>query len=153
MIMSQLDPRLERVFAEAIDIADIAERAAFVERACRGEEALQREVETLLEANSGAGDFMSFALIVDAAKAAPSEKPGDRIGRYKLLEVIGEGGFGVVWMAEQEEPVRRKVALKIIKLGMDTRHVVGRFEAERQALAMMDHPNSLLAKLCWHTRV
>ena len=83
---------------------------------------------------------MSFALIADAAKAAPSEKPGDHIGRYKLLEVIGEGGFGVVWMAEQEEPVRRKVALKIIKLGMDTRQVVARFEAERQALAIMEHP-------------
>jgi serine/threonine protein kinase len=70
-----------------------------------------------------------------------SEKPGDRIGRYKLLQEIGEGGFGVVYMAEQEEPVRRRVALKIIKLGMDTRQVIARFEAERQALALMDHPN------------
>ena len=69
------------------------------------------------------------------------EQPGARIGRYKLLEQIGEGGFGVVWMAEQEEPVRRRVALKIIKPGMDTREVVARFEAERQALAMMEHPN------------
>src|SRR5204863_6505911 len=70
-----------------------------------------------------------------------SEGPGSKIGRYKLLEQIGEGGFGVVFMAEQETPVRRTVALKIIKLGMDTRQVVARFEAERQALAMMDHPN------------
>src|SRR5436190_16532822 len=70
-----------------------------------------------------------------------SEKPGDRIGRYRLLQEIGHGGCGVVYMAEQEEPVRRKVALKVIKLGMDTRQVVARFEAERQALAMMDHPN------------
>jgi serine/threonine-protein kinase len=69
------------------------------------------------------------------------EQPGAMIGRYKLLEHIGEGGFGVVFMAEQIEPVRRKVALKIIKLGMDTRQVVARFEAERQAVAMMDHPN------------
>src|SRR5207253_666771 len=69
------------------------------------------------------------------------EKPGDRIGRYKLLEKIGEGGCGVVYMAEQEEPVRRRVALKVIKLGMDTEAVIARFEAERQALAMMDHPN------------
>src|SRR5205809_405740 len=71
----------------------------------------------------------------------PTETSGTRIGRYKLLEQIGEGGFGVVWMAEQEEPVRRRVALKIIKLGMDTREAVARFEAERQALALMDHPN------------
>src|SRR5437660_793221 len=70
-----------------------------------------------------------------------TEKPGDRIGRYKLLQEIGEGGCGVVYMAEQEEPVRRRVALKVIKLGMDTRSVIARFEAERQALAMMDHPN------------
>ena len=72
---------------------------------------------------------------------ALSERPGQTIGRYKLLEEIGEGGMGVVYMAEQREPVRRKVALKIIKPGMDTREVVARFEAERQALAMMDHPN------------
>src|SRR5258708_4485740 len=70
-----------------------------------------------------------------------AEKPGDRIGRYKLLQQIGEGGCGVVYMAEQDEPVRRRVALKIIKLGMDTKSVIARFEAERQALAMMDHPN------------
>src|SRR6185436_16653063 len=71
----------------------------------------------------------------------PTELSGDHIGRYKLLEKIGEGGCGVVYMAEQEEPVRRRVALKVIKLGMDTRSVIARFEAERQALAMMDHPN------------
>ncbi len=69
------------------------------------------------------------------------EKPGDKIGRYKLLQQIGEGGCGVVYMAEQEEPIRRRVALKVIKLGMDTRQVIARFEAERQALALMDHPN------------
>src|SRR6185295_13635005 len=73
--------------------------------------------------------------------ALKAEEAGDRIGRYKLLQQIGEGGFGVVWMAEQEVPVRRRVALKIIKLGMDTKQVIARFEAERQALAMMDHPN------------
>src|SRR5450631_59038 len=70
-----------------------------------------------------------------------TEKPGDRIGRYKLLERIGEGGCGVVYVAEQTEPVRRRVAIKVIKLGMDTKQVIARFEAERQALAMMDHPN------------
>jgi len=75
------------------------------------------------------------------AQVVVSEKPGDHIGRYKLLEKIGEGGCGIVYMAEQTEPVRRRVALKIIKLGMDTRQVVARFEAERQGLALMDHPN------------
>src|SRR6266513_1600222 len=70
-----------------------------------------------------------------------AEKPGDRIGHYKLLQQIGEGGCGVVYMAEQDKPVRRRVALKIIKLGMDTKQVIARFEAERQALALMDHPN------------
>src|SRR6266849_3016121 len=76
-----------------------------------------------------------------ALAVSVTEKPGDRIGRYKLLEKIGEGGCGMVYMAEQEEPVRRRVALKVIKLGMDTRQVIARFEAERQALALMDHPN------------
>ena len=79
--------------------------------------------------------------IILPATVAASENPGDKIGRYKLLQEIGEGGMGTVWMAEQEEPVRRRVALKVIKLGMDTKQVIGRFEAERQALALMDHPN------------
>src|SRR5882762_8272580 len=76
-----------------------------------------------------------------AVSVTPIEKPGDHIARYKLLEQIGEGGFGVVYVAEQREPVKRRVALKIVKLGMDTRQVVARFEAERQALALMEHPN------------
>jgi serine/threonine protein kinase len=75
------------------------------------------------------------------AEAVPDEALGQTLGRYKLLEKIGEGGFGAVYVAEQKEPVKRRVALKIIKLGMDTRQVVARFEAERQALALMDHPN------------
>src|ERR1035441_3077328 len=79
--------------------------------------------------------------IAPLPETSPSEKPGDRIGHYKLLQQIGEGGMGTVWMAEQAEPVRRKVALKVVKLGMDTKQVVARFEAERQALALMDHPN------------
>src|SRR5207249_3060064 len=77
----------------------------------------------------------------DVVNLRLTEKPGDKIGRYKLLQQIGEGGCGVVYMAEQEEPVRRRVALKVIKLGMDTKSVIARFEAERQALALMDHPN------------
>jgi len=79
--------------------------------------------------------------VKETAAETASERPGDRIGRYKLLQKLGEGGMGAVWMAEQEEPVRRKVALKVIKLGMDTKAVIARFEAERQALALMDHPN------------
>src|ERR1043166_6415408 len=88
-----------------------------------------------------AGEAPGGTLEVSLDRAATAEKPGDRIGHYKILQQIGEGGCGVVYMAEQDEPVRRRVALKVIKLGMDTRHVIARFEAERQALAMMDHPN------------
>ena len=100
---------------------------------------MRAEVESLLAANEQAGGFMVAQAV--SVPMPPTEKAGDRIGRYKLLEQIGEGGFAVVWMAEQEEPVRRRVALKIIKLGMDTKEVVARFEAERQALAMMEHPH------------
>ena len=96
-----------------------------------GGDSLQHPAST--EADTGVAGDHGFPSI--------AERLGARIGRYKLLEQIGEGGFGVVWMAEQEEPVRRRVALKIIKPGMDTREVVARFEAERQALAMMEHPN------------
>src|SRR5512137_2805317 len=119
--MGNLDPRLENIFAQALDIAEAKDRAAFVERACGGDETLRQEVEALLRADQGAGHFMRATQVVGSANSIPSEQAGDRIGRYKLLEQIGEGGFGVVWMAEQEEPVRRRVALKIIKLGMDTR--------------------------------
>ena len=87
------------------------------------------------------GAALASSPVTAAQPTIPSEKPGDRIGRYKLLQQIGEGGGGVVYMAEQEEPVRRRVALKVIKLGMDTKSVIARFEAERQALALMDHPN------------
>ena len=93
-----------------------------------------------MDADEGESDFLKITRIIRPA-ILPTEKPGDRIGRYNLLEQIGEGGCGVVYMAGQEEPVRRRVALKVIKLGMDTRQVIARFEAERQALAMMDHPN------------
>src|SRR5436190_6296004 len=98
---------------------------------------MRTRIERLLHAHD-AGEFME--LDKQFARLKP-EEVGDRIGNFKLLQQIGEGGFGVVWMAEQERPVRRRVALKIIKLGMDTREVIARFEQERQALAMMDHPN------------
>jgi len=131
----------ETLLAAALEITGGAERRAYLDRACAGNETLRQEVESLLAANEQAGVFMSAQAANPTLQLLPTEKAGDRIGRYKLLEQIGEGGFGVVWMAEQEEPVRRRVALKIIKLGMDTKEVVARFEAERQALAMMEHPN------------
>src|SRR5262245_15238275 len=90
---------------------------------------------------ASSGDSITGAATTELLPPLLLEKPGDRIGRYKLLQQIGEGGCGVVYMADQEEPVRRRVALKVIKLGMDTKQVIARFEAERQALALMDHPN------------
>src|ERR1044071_6184193 len=124
------------------------ERAAYLERVCAGDAALRQRVEELLRASEEPCDCLAGPDAVPTGldgtgrfSLAPTEKAGDRIGRYKLLQQIGEGGCGVVYMAEQEEPVRRRVALKVIKLGMDTKSVVARFEAERQALALMDHPN------------
>ena len=123
------------------------ERAAFLERACAGKPELRQQVEALIDAHERASDFMEkspteFHLTSTARIELPlAQKPGDTIGRYKLLQQIGEGGCGIVYMAEQEVPVRRRVALKVIKLGMDTKEVIARFEAERQALALMDHPN------------
>ncbi len=134
-------PHPRDLFLEALDKPTPAERAAFLDGACRGDAALRRAVEVLL-ANHHEDSFLEApALSVPASITPPSEQPGQRIGHYKLLQQIGEGGFGVVWMAEQEQPVRRRVALKIIKLGMDTKEVIARFEQERQALAMMEHPN------------
>jgi serine/threonine protein kinase len=124
-----------------------AERAAFLEQACAGDAILRQQVEALLQSHEQAESFLEappagldFKRTVRVGIPL-TEKPGDKIGRYKLLQQIGEGGCGVVYMAEQEEPVRRRVALKVIKLGMDTKSVIARFEAERQALALMDHPN------------
>ena len=138
----------QTLFAEALQRAMPEARAAYLDDACGTDHALRRRVEDLLRAAGNAGDFLEqpptgLAGETDSAALVRefSENPGDRIDRYKLLEKIGEGGCGTVYMAEQEEPVRRRVALKIIKLGMDTRSVVARFEAERQALALMDHPN------------
>src|SRR5579883_2551738 len=130
-------------------------RGAYLQGACADDAALRVRIEDLLGVHERAGGFMETSGLSAQASPnetaapgaatsfaiVPSEKPADRIGRYKLLEQIGEGGCGVVYMAEQEEPVRRRVALKVIKLGMDTKSVIARFEAERQALALMDHPN------------
>ncbi|MGO9470499.1 MAG: WD40 repeat domain-containing serine/threonine-protein kinase [Isosphaeraceae bacterium] len=133
----------EELFHQALALSLPEERAAYLERACAGNRALRESIEALLKANEGASGFLSRpAPGLAAGSGQPvQEAPGTVIGRYKLLEQIGEGGMGVVYMAEQIEPVRRKVALKVIKPGMDTKQVIARFDAERQALALMDHRN------------
>ncbi len=137
----------ESVFAAALAIGSPSERAAYLDRVCSDNPKLRREVEELLRAH--AADNPLDRPPVDLARTGayePKDGPaaasvGDRIGPFRLMEQIGEGGFGLVFVAEQSAPVRRKVALKVLKPGMDTREVVARFEAERQALALMDHPN------------
>ncbi|HXQ45254.1 MAG TPA: protein kinase, partial [Caulobacteraceae bacterium] len=137
--MSESSDREERIFAEALAVPE-GDRQRFLDEACQGDDGLRKRVEELVRAHESAGGFMAAA---PAASPGPviTEVAGGWVGRYRLLQKLGEGGCGVVWMAEQEEPVRRRVALKIIKLGMDTKEVIARFEAERQALAMMEHPN------------
>ena len=137
--------QVKSIFGQAQEFAAPVLRAAYVEEACGGDAALRAEVERLLAAADEAGSFMAgpaLATVLNTEAYRPlTEGPGTVIGPYKLMEQIGEGGFGLVFVAEQHQPVRRKVALKMIKPGMDTRDVIARFEAERQALALMDHPN------------
>jgi len=136
--------RLEHLFNTVINIPSGAEQSTFLEHACEGDVDLRSQVESLLKAHSAAGSFLEVAPVDPDATVdtqAPRAITGTMIGRYKILQELGEGGFGTVYMAEQEAPVRRQVALKVIKLGMDTKHVIARFEAERQALALMDHLN------------
>lgn len=154
-------PNVKTVFGKALAIASREERANFLEQACGDDAALRREVDALLESFDGAGSFMDrpaaeidATMNRDSVAVESSSPPADKtqrtpptavedvgaiIGHFKLLQELGEGGMGTVYMAEQTEPVRRKVALKIIKPGMDSRQVIARFEAERQALALMDH--------------
>ncbi|MFO0808950.1 MAG: serine/threonine-protein kinase [Gemmataceae bacterium] len=146
--MAEWNPQANDIFVRAAEIDAPVERRLFVEQQCGGDAALRAQVESLLAAGGKVGSFLERPAVPapppdggTAAYGPVTEGPGTVVGPYKLLQHIGEGGFGAVYMAEQEHPVRRKVALKIIKLGMDTREVVARFEAERQALAMMDHPN------------
>jgi WD40 repeat protein/serine/threonine protein kinase len=136
--------REEALFAALLEKPTRAERAAYLEGACGDDHALRARLEALLAAHDGSGGVLDAPPSVLAATAAYrplTEGPGTVIGPYKLLQQIGEGGMGVVYMAEQQEPVRRKVALKIIKPGLDSEQVIARFEAERQALALMDHQN------------
>jgi hypothetical protein len=138
--------REEVLFAAALEMPS-DKRDAFLKGACLGDEALRQRLELLLAAHNkprpslpSDAPAVKATINLDVAEAE-DEAVGKTIGRYKVLEKVGEGGCGVVYVAEQTEPVRRRVALKVIKLGMDTKQVVARFEAERQALAMMDHPN------------
>jgi serine/threonine protein kinase/tetratricopeptide (TPR) repeat protein len=147
----------QSLFIEALEIEDPAERTAFLDRVCATDPILRQRLERLLKRHGQADSFLESPAAnlpcpprgrgvggegeIGTIDNTIVERPGIIIGPYKLLEEIGEGGFGLVFMAEQQQPVRRKVALKVIKPGMDSRHVVARFEAERQALALMDHPN------------
>lgn len=132
------------LFTEALRLRSAA-RSDYLNVACAGDDAGRQRIEALLKAFEKADDFLAEPAADISTEDIPAmiigESVGDRIGRYKLLQQIGEGGCGVVFMAEQAEPVRRRVALKIIKPGMDTKNVIARFEAERQAVALMDHPN------------
>src|SRR5262249_25310868 len=140
-----VDPeRVQAIFLEAAEQDSPTGRAAVLDHQCGSDAELRQRVETLLKAHEAPGPFLeSRAPVLAGTVDEPrgTEGPGTVIGPYKLLEQIGEGGFGVVFLAEQQRPVRRKVALKILKPGMDTRQVIARFEAERQALALMDHPH------------
>src|ERR1019366_4821938 len=141
------------IFNSALEQATPAERAAYLDGACGEDADLRARIEALIRAHEQAGGFLptedakpqaaelaeTFALSTGMFPA--TEKVGDRVGRYKLLQQIGEGGCGVVYMAEQQEPVRRKVALKVIKLGMDTKSVIARFPTRRSSDLLMDHPN------------
>jgi hypothetical protein len=142
--------REQALFAAALERAH-EDRAAFLDGACHDDPDLRQRLETLLTANDDPDSLLPEDVTADATHDSPchDESVGQTLGpldglgagRYKLLERVGEGGYGVVYVAEQTEPVRRRVALKVIKLVMNTKQVVARFEAERQALALMDHPN------------
>jgi serine/threonine protein kinase len=142
-MMAEQSNRAKSIFLAAIDEHTPEQWPGFLEQACAGDTRLRGEVEKLLRAQAALGSFHEaprFAL--PAAVDQPiTERPGTIIGPYQLREQIGEGGFGIVFLAEQRGPIRRQVALKVLKPGMDTRQVIARFESERQALALMDHPN------------
>ena len=143
--MTTWNPRANDLFLKALEVPSGGDRQEYLDGACAGDAALRAEVEALLEASAQAGSFLESpapAPGVTVDEAPRAERPGAVIGPYKLLQQLGEGGMGTVFMAEQTQPVQRKVALKIIKPGMDSRQVIARFEAERQALALMDTPTS-----------
>src|SRR5262249_12906773 len=128
----------EDLFHRALEKPTPAEQLAFLDRVCADQPELRQRVERLLRSHRHEDSFLHAPVTTDEVLA---EKAGTVIGPYKLLDKVGEGGMGTVWMARQTEPVQRLVALKLIKAGMDSRQVLARFEAERQALALMDHPH------------
>ncbi len=138
--MTAVKPDVQAIFNEAVAQESDEQRMKYLDEACVNRPEMRARVEALLLAHSEAGGFFGGQPAATEIQSI-SEKPGTQIGPYKLLQQIGEGGMGVVYMAEQTEPLVRRVALKIIKPGMDSKEIVARFEAERQALAMMDHPN------------
>ena len=144
------DPSVvESIFVAALAKDTAKARAAFLVEACKDDSQLRRQVEQLLEAHPKAVNFLEPVPDEDPTGSySRAKEPVGTInaGRFKLLEQIGEGGMGTVWVAEQTRPVRRKVALKLIKVGMDSKQVLARFEAERQALALMDHPNIVFVR-------
>jgi serine/threonine protein kinase len=142
--MMETDHDVKAIFCEVLELTSDRDRSAYLNQACGEDAVLRSRVEALLKAYGESSSFLEAPVGIPTVTVDPSpltESPGTVIGPYKLLESIGEGGMGLVYMAEQQRPVRRKVALKIIKPGMDTRQVIARFEAERQTLALMDHPN------------
>lgn len=141
--MADSSPDILAIFTKAVAHKTAEDRARYLDAACGSDSLVRQRVDTLLRAHFDAGEFLGGSSPQETLSAPHShpEKSGTHVGPYKLLQQIGEGGMGVVYMAEQTEPVKRRVALKIIKPGMDTRQVIARFEAERQALSLMDHPN------------
>jgi serine/threonine protein kinase len=140
--MSSRESEAARIFLEAVEHHECGQRAEFVREAAAGDPILLQRVDELLKAHGEPNSLLDGDRLASTASyAQPSERPGMVIGPYKLLEQIGEGGMGLVFVAEQQQPIKRRVALKIIKPGMDSRQVIARFEAERQALALMDHPH------------
>src|SRR5262249_946698 len=136
--------RVKEIFLAAVEQPNAAERDAYLRQACGPDEDLRRQVDALLSRHAQAGSSReppAASITVTVGEPPAGGRPGTAIGPYKLLELIGEGGMGTVWMAEQREPLHRRVAVKVIKAGMDSRQVLARFEAERQALALMDHPH------------
>src|SRR5215475_6323475 len=141
--MTENQPQVDEVFDEALCRAAGQDRARYLDEVCGGSPELRRRVERLLRAVCEAGSFLETPAQDPSPTVDqhPAEGPGTVIGPYKLIEPIGEGGMGTVWLAQQTEPVKRLVAVKLIKAGMDSKQVIARFEAERQALALMEHPN------------
>src|SRR6516225_9248254 len=142
--MTASRPDNEAIFHAARDIPDPDRRREYIREACGGDEARIAQVEALLAAAEGPDSLLdrpAAGTPVATIDQPTTESPDTVIGPYKLIEPIGEGGMGTVWMAQQTEPVKRLVAIKLIKAGMDSKQVIARFEAERQALALMDHPN------------